>query len=150
MWLITFILMDSLPQGALPKLTPPHFPQFRQLGPLFFRRQNDDLRVSHNKGQCHLLTYSGQLKKSNDSKKVEPHSHIQAGPILQYCQPAGCSARTLQEGFPHDASYLPRASSPLRPRFPGYQSSISWKEIGRWGGPLWLHGFGGKLKIGED
>ena len=26
----------------------------------------------------------------------------------------------------------PKAVSPLRPRFPGYQSSISWKEIGRW------------------
>ena len=61
----------------------------------------------------------------------------------QYWQPAGCrrSVTTLQEGFPHDASYLPEASSPLRPRFPGYQSSISWKEIGRWGRPTlasWL------------
>ena len=144
--------MDSLPQGALPKLTPPHFPQFRQLGPLFSDVKTTICAydITSKQGTMSPVDMFWTSNKSNDSKKVEPHSHIQAGLILQYCQPAGCSARTLQEGFPHDASYLPRASSPLRPRFPGYQSSISWKEIGRWGGPLWLHGFGGKLKIGED
>ena len=64
-----------------------------------------------------------------------------------------CNKGPTQEGFSsmqQPGKFSARGDLTFAPRFPGYQSSISWKEIGRWGGPLWLHGFAGKLKIAED